>query len=155
MLVEFFSWPFSFQECVPDVRMESAHTRRTIRQVREPVTDNCPFLNQRKGDNAGRIFFMTILLPRMCAGREDGICAYQADARPTELPHPAKKFKSRRLVHTAERLALPRSVSSVRYCWRRYSSPLHKRRLVVQNHALSSSNRPDRTEILFKGASNC
>ena len=38
-----------------------------------PVTDNCPFLNQRKGDNGRRNCFMTILLPRMCAGREDGI----------------------------------------------------------------------------------
>ena len=30
----------------------------------------------------------------------------------------------------------------------------HKRRLVVQNHSLSSNNRPDQTEILFKGALN-
>ena len=41
--------------------------------ILSPVTDNCPFLNQRKGDNGRRIFFMTILLPRVCAGREDGI----------------------------------------------------------------------------------
>ena len=34
---------------------------------------NYHFLNQRKGDNGRRIFFMIILLPRMCAGREDGI----------------------------------------------------------------------------------
>ena len=67
MLIEIFSWPFSFQKCVPDVRMEST----------------------------------------------TGL--YQADARPTKLPRPAKKFKSRRLVHAAERSALPRSMSSFRY----------------------------------------
>ena len=39
--------------------------------ILSPVTDNCPFLNQRKGDNGRRNCFMTILLPRMCAGRED------------------------------------------------------------------------------------
>ena len=32
--------------------------------------------------------------------------------------------------------------------------PHTKRRLVIQNNSLSSSNRPDRTEILFKGALN-
>ena len=41
--------------------------------------------------------------------------AYQTDAHLTELPRPAKKFKIRRVVHTDERLALPRSMSSVRY----------------------------------------
>ena len=78
---------------------------------------NYPFLNQRKGDNGRRNFFMTILLPRMCAGREDGIRdrPHTRRVRPTELPRPAKKFKSWRVVHTAERLALPSSVSSVRY----------------------------------------
>ena len=94
----------------------------------------------------------------MCAGNEDGIrepAEYQADARPTEQPRPAKKFKSRRVVHAAERLALPRSMSSVRYSLEAiFKSLTQKRRLVVQNHALSSSNRPDRTEILFKGALN-
>ena len=41
--------------------------------ILSPVTDNCPFLNQRKGGNGLNFFFMTLLLPRMCAGSEDGI----------------------------------------------------------------------------------
>ena len=69
-----------------------------------------PFLNRRKGDNGRRTFFMTNLLPRMCAGREDGIRDWPHTRRTT-----AKKFKSRRVVHAAERLTIPRSMSSVRY----------------------------------------
>ena len=75
------------------------------------------FLNQRKGDNGHRTFFLTNLLPRMCAGREDGICDRPHTRRTRVRPRTttAKKFKSRRVVHAAERLTIPRSMSSVRY----------------------------------------
>ena len=79
---------------------------------------------------------------------------YHADARPTELPRPAKKFKVGVLFR--QQSGKPSQGQCHRFDtrWRRYSSPSHKRPLVVQNLALSSSNRPDMTEILFKGALN-
>ena len=122
-----------------------------------PVTDNCPFLNQRKGDNGRRNFFMTILLPRVCAGREDGI-RDRPNTRRTRV-RPSYHARQRNLKE-GELFIQPSGWPSQGQChrfdtrWRRYSSPSHKRRLVVQNHGLSSSNRPDRTEILFKGALN-
>ena len=77
-----------------------------------------PFLNQRKGDNGHRMFFMTNLLPRTCAGREDGIRDQpHTRRRPVRPSYRArqKKCKSRRVVHAAELLALPKSVLLVRY----------------------------------------
>ena len=86
--------------------------------ILSPVTDNCPFLNQRKGDNGRRNCFMTILLPRMSAGREDGIRDRPHTRRTRVRPsyHAQQRhLKSRRVVHAAERLALRTSMSSVRY----------------------------------------
>ena len=76
-----------------------------------------PFLNQRKGDNGRRIFHDHSTSKNVCRtwGWNPRPAAYQADAGPTELPYPSKKFESRRVVHAAERLALPRSMPSVRY----------------------------------------
>ena len=82
-----------------------------------PVTDNSPFLNQRKGDNGRRKFFMTILLPRRCVGREDGICDRPHTRRTCVRPsyYARQRNLKEEVVHAAERLALPRSMSSVRY----------------------------------------
>ena len=79
-----------------------------------------PILNRRtEGDNGRRIFIMTSLLQRICAGREGGIRdrphTRRTRVRPSYHARQKKKNYSRRVVHAAERLALLRSVSSVRY----------------------------------------
>ena len=109
MVIEIFSWPISSQECVPDLRMESATG------------------------------------------------PYQADARPTEQPRPVKKFLKQESC-PCSRAVSPPKVNFV-------GSILAKGDIKVPHtngdslyriihYPLSSSNHPDRTEILFKGASN-
>ena len=80
-----------------------------------PVTDNYHFLNQRERDNGRRNCFMTILLLRMCAVREDGIRDRPHTRRTRVRPSYHALQRNLRVVHAAERLALPRSMSSVRY----------------------------------------
>ena len=130
MVVEIFSWPFSFQEALPTSDHGVAGSNPAGGEILpEPKRR---FIAQSLSCSPFHRLEMTEILLKgrktlthpsihlsksMCRtwGWNPPPAAYQVDARPTELPRPAKKFKSRRVVHTAERLALPRSMSSVQY----------------------------------------